>query len=267
MSMPNNLVMTRHGHSEPNEIQKRFKQDKKAQAPEGFFDRHDSVMRLSKMGRGQAAIAGKWLLKKFPQGFDKYIVATPIRAIETAGRLALGAEWAPDDRWRERDWGEYGILNDAEREEQFALSARLKKQNKWYWCPPGGESLGTGVRLRIEDILDTFHRELSGKDVLVVTHGETMDVVRFVLERLTPIEWLETDGDPNYRVSNCQILQYSRIDPYSGDPQPYIGWRRSVCPWDASRSWNNGEWVAVGPNRRFSDQELLAMAEQYPNLL
>jgi broad specificity phosphatase PhoE len=266
MAMPNNLVLVRHGQSEANIIQKLFKENPGAAAPEGFFDRHDSFMKLSPQGREQAFEAGRWILQNFPEGFDRYYVSPHLRTRETAGRLAVNGNWNVDDRWRERDWGEYGILNDEEREAQFTLSAKLKKQNGWYWGPPGGESLATGVRLRFEDILETLHRETADSNVIAVTHGEMIEVARFVLERMTPEQWLAQEKDPAYKISNCQILHYTRTNPETGIQEKSLRWRRSISPWDSERSWNNGAWAEVG-RTVYSDAELLAQAASYPDLL
>jgi hypothetical protein len=87
--MPDDPVLVRHGQSEANIVQKWFKRDPQATAPDGFFDRHD--------------------------------------------------EWVVDVRWRERDWGEFGVLNQVERVERFALhytrrdpaSGRIDPKIRW----------------------------------------------------------------------------------------------------------------------------------------
>jgi broad specificity phosphatase PhoE len=267
MAMPEDLVLVRHGQSEANIIQKQRKQDPDAVAPEGFFDRHDTQMRLSERGRMQAARAGEWLAAHFEEGFDRYYVSPLTRTMETAARLAINGEWRLDDRWRERDWGEFGILNEAEQLERFDLSHRLRGQHKWYWCPPGGESLATGVRLRFRDILDTLHRENDGQRVIAVTHGEMIDVARFELERINPDEWLEQSKDSHYRVENCQIMHYSRRNPATEELHPRIQWVRAICPWDDLLSWNDGQWMEIQPRPKYSDDELLARAERYEPLL
>src|SRR3954471_11119648 len=198
MVMPEHLVLVRHGQSEANIVQKLLKSDVAATAPAGFFDRHDSPGRLSPAGRDHARAAGDWLRAAGLATFDRYYVSPHVRTMETAAGLGLGGPWSLDVRWRERDWGEFGVLNGAERAERFALSQRLKEQNAWYWCPPGGESLATGVHGRFRDILDTLHREAAGRRVIAVTHGEMIDVARFVLERLSPEEWLRQEADPAY---------------------------------------------------------------------
>ncbi len=266
MAMPDHLVLIRHGQSEANIIQGERKRDPEARAPEGFFDRHDSRMRLSPLGIEQAEATGAWLRQEFPNGFDRHYTSSLIRTVETAGRLAIQGEWYVDDRWRERDWGEYGILSDSEQEDHYELSKKLKTQSKWYWCPPGGESLATGVRLRFEDILETLHRELSGRAGVAVTHGETMEVARFVLERLLPEEWERQEQDEDYKLANCQVLHYSRVNPDTGALGCRLEWRRSICAWDPSKSWNNGEWAYI-QHRRYSDEKLLEIAAEHPQLL
>ena len=141
--MPEDLVLLRHGQSEANIIQQRFKADPGSLAPNGFFDRHDSDMRLSARGRDQARAAGDWLRRHGLASFDRYYASPHARTAETAAGLALNGDWRLDVRWRERDWGEFGVLNHVDRADRFALSQKLKDQNKWYWCPPGGESLVT----------------------------------------------------------------------------------------------------------------------------
>ena len=266
MGMPEDFVLVRHGQSEANIVQKLWKDDPSAQAPEGFFDRHDSRMRLSGLGISQAEQTGEWIRAEFPNGFDRYYTSPLARTVETAGRLALGGTWNIDDRWRERDWGEYGVLNDTEQEAQFAISKRLRGQSKWYWCPPGGESLATGVRLRFEDILETMHRELEGKKVIAVTHGETMETARVVLERLLPEEWQGQERDEAYKMSNCQVLHYSRKNPTTGEIGKRLTWRRSVCAWDGERTWVAGEWLQI-EHKKYADDDLLALVQLYPNLL
>ncbi len=266
MAMPEDLVLVRHEQSEANLVQKQYKQRPDAVAPEGFFDRHDSRMRLSNLGRERAPITGAWLRQEFPEGFDRYYTSPLARAAETAGRLALGGVWNIDDRWRERDWGEYGILNDEERERLFSLSVKIKGQTEWYWCPPGGESLATGVSLRQKDVFGTLAREMTGKRVIAVTHGEVIEVDRVIVERLLPEVWHEQKQSTDYRMNNCQVLHYSRRDPETGELGKHLEWRRSVCAWDPTKSWQNGEWVKI-ERHKYSDNDLLQMVEAFPRLL
>lgn len=265
MAMPADLVLVRHGQSEANLVQRARKRDPDAPAPHGFDDRHDATMRLSVKGREQATITGAWLHEAFPDGFDRYYVSPLARTMETAGHLRLGGNWTIDDRWRERDWGEYGAATVAEQEDLFRHSTKIRNQAKWYWRPPGGESLATGVRLRFEDILGTMHRELDGKAVIAVTHGEMIETARFVLERMLPEEWQRQERDPRYKVPNCHVLHYSRRDPTTGEIGPRMQWRRSVCVHTPYLSWSGGEWQRLD-FRTYRDEELLEFIAVHPNL-
>lgn len=266
MGMPNDFVLVRHGWSEANVVQGYLKQSDDAMPPENFLGRHDTHMRLTPEGVGQAAITGEWLRSEFPDGFDRYEVSPLVRTVETAGSLALQGAWIKDDRWRERDWGEYSALNETQKKERYELSHRLKQQHEWFWCPPGGESLATGVRLRFEDILDTLHREMAGKRVIAVTHGEMMRVVRYVLERMDPDEWAADITREDRKMNNCQVLHYTRRDPQSGEVTSHVQWFRSVCPWDETKSWNGGNWITIPPRRRYSDDELLESVASHARL-
>jgi broad specificity phosphatase PhoE len=267
MAMPRDLVLMRHGESEANIVQRLFKADPSASAPEGFADRHDTQMRLTNKGKEQASSTGKWLLSQFPDRFDKYYVSPLARARETAGLLALHGAWQVDDRWRERDYGELSALNHEERRERYPQSTRLKDQHEWYWCPPGGESLATGVRLRFEDILGTLHRQAEDKRVIAVTHGDMIGVARYVLEHMDPDEFVATTSDPSQKINNCQVLHYSRVDPETQELAPQLRWLRSVAPCDSTGDWNSGEWMEIAPRRTWSDRDLLESVEAYPNML
>lgn len=267
MAMPQDFVLVRHGQSEANIVQKILKNDPEAVAPEGFYDRHDRWTRLTPEGREQAVKAGSFILDNFfPGGFDRYYVSSMTRTIETAGLLALNGKWQIDDRWRERDWGEYGKLNETQREVEMARSKQIFDQSMWDWCPPGGESLATGVTLRFRNILGSLHRDIERKKVIAVTHGEVIEVARVILERLRPEEWMEQEKDPNYKLPNCAIVHYTKRDPDGGTWKDKLTWRRVICPWDSSKSWHNGEWIKI-INDSYSDKDLIDLAEQNERLL
>jgi broad specificity phosphatase PhoE len=259
--------MIRHGYSEANHVQKVRRLGADAAVPPEFDERHDVHMRLTSVGREQARITGAWLNGEFPAGFYRYYVSPLIRTLETAGALDLNnAAWRKDDRWRERDWGEYASLSDGEAADKYALSKKLRTQHRWYWCPPGGESLATGVRLRFEQLVDHMYRETPGKSNIAITHGEMMEVASVVLERLEPDEWLERNKDPHFDMGNCQVLHYTRANPETGAMTPDLRWRRSVNIWDSTKNWDDGEWVELQPRRLYSGEQLLEQAAQIQRL-
>jgi phosphohistidine phosphatase SixA len=52
-----------------------------------------------------------WLRRNGLDAFDRYYVSPHARTAETAATLAVGGDWTTDIRWRERDWGGFGVLN------------------------------------------------------------------------------------------------------------------------------------------------------------
>jgi broad specificity phosphatase PhoE len=265
MVMPIDFVLIRHGQSEANVVQKIDKGETGESIPEAFYQRHDSRMRLTTTGVQQAQAAGDWLRANNLDNFAHHYVSPHIRACETAAHLKLGAEWRVDDRWRERDWGHYGMLNKQQKTERYPEVEEARHLSEWYWHPPGGESLATGVRLRIKDIYDTLHREVNGETFVAVTHGETIRTNQFVIERHTPASWEIMDSSEQFKIMNCQIVHYSRRNPFTGEVGGKLSWMRSICPWDETKSWSNGEWVEF-TRQTFSDAELLAGVEIYDRL-
>ena len=266
--LPYNLVMVRHGFSEANLFQKGTFPDgtPAPPKPEEFGSRHDSNMRLSSLGVEQAKIAGDWLRANNLADFQLHYASPHTRTQETAGYLRLGGNWRLDDRLRERDWGEMSHLSKEEAAEKYPESIRLKEMNEWYWKPPGGESLATGVRARFSSMMDSLYRRRGIESVIAVTHGELIRTAQFAIERMTPDQWLKMNDDPAYSVANTMILQYSRVSPHTGIVRDNFHWRRAVCPWDESKSWDGGEWIEFDI-KTFTDDELIASAGAYRPLV
>lgn len=268
MPMPNDLILVRHGESEANIVNKAAKEGDDSLRNELFRARHDSDMRLTPRGEAQAQTAGSWIKENINIDFDRYYVSPHRRTRETAANLNLNPTkgWMVNDLIRERDWGEYSNLSESERDSHFPYTKQNKDLNPWYWAPPGGESLATGVRLRFERLLDTLHREMEKRSVIAVTHGEYMWVARFVLERMDVSEWLASDNDKSQRIQNTMIIQYSRRDPERNDlVADKLMWARAICPWDDSKSLNKGDWWEIERNT-YSDNELKEQASQLPRL-
>src|SRR6185436_2831339 len=98
MTMPIDLVLVRHGQSEGNAAKRRSEAGDHSAFTEAFKNRHSSSFRLTKLGREQAHLAGKWLRAEFYDrgiAFDRCITSEYLRAVETAALLEL-----PDAEWR-----------------------------------------------------------------------------------------------------------------------------------------------------------------------
>jgi broad specificity phosphatase PhoE len=270
MTLPKTLTLVRHGLSEANRIQSFMKKNDSTSLAD-LIDiaevrgRHDSTARLAIEGVKQAHATGEWLRANMAgKSFERFYVSPHIRTRETAAHLELGGEWIVDDRFRERDWGDIANPNE---DYTSALTPALKAQkklNEWYWKPLGGESLATGVRARVEFVMESLHRRGDLDNVIAVTHGEFIRVAQFVIEKMTPDQFNDMDADPAFKVENTMVLEYTRVNPEdASDVREQYQWRRATCPWNERKSWNGGDWTEFH-TRKFSDDDLLSFAETHP---
>lgn len=273
MPMPNDLVFVRHGESEMNVVHRVSKLNEADKHPKEaeINDRPDWRQRLSTRGIQQAKLAKDWIDQNLggAESFDGRYVSPFLRTRETAayiGGLELG-DWTVDDRLVERSWGIYGVVPKAEQRVLYPITARLHKETPWFVRFEGGESM-PDVYGRFRDFQGTLHREESGKRVLVVSHGDFMNVVRYGVERMLPEQWEAMDSDKRYTIRNCCILHYTRVNPEDpSDVREKIQWRRTIYPDAPEESPDGGEWVELSKRQRFTGAELLKQLEISPNLL
>jgi NAD+ kinase len=260
MAMPKNLFLIRHGESEGNIASEKSKLGDHGAFNEDFKSRHSSLWRLSEKGVEQAIVTGNWIRENIALEFHRFYTSEYIRAMETAGHLGItGADWLTEIYLRERNWGSLDRVSHLEREQKFQDAMQDRKVQSFFWTPPNGESLAD-LCLRVERVIETLHRECAGKNVVIVCHGEVMWAFRFRLERMSmeTFEQLELSTDPADKIHNCQIIQYTRTNPFSYDQSQndYLGWMRSICPWKNTDPNHIGSWKEI-QRKRYSNQDLL----------
>jgi broad specificity phosphatase PhoE len=270
--MPLDLVFVRHGQSEANIVHEQDKANG-GENPhlEAINQRPDWQQRLSPKGILQAKTAKEWIDTHLGgvKSFDSRYVSPFLRTRETASYIGGfdAMDWTIDDRVVERSWGVYGTVPRAEQRSQFPLTAALHKSTPWYVRFDGGESM-PDVYARFRDFQGTLHREDSDARVIVVSHGDFINVVRYGVERMRPEQWEAIDKDPRYTIRNCSVLHYSRVNPKDPrDIREKIQWRRMVYPNAVADSPDNGEWIELPKRQRFTGAELLEQANMAPPLL
>lgn len=262
MSMPNNLILVRHGQSEANVMQQASKSGDNRLYNEDTMTVPDRSWRLTDQGVIQAKTAGRWIAEQ-EHDFDRCMVSPYVRTRETAAHLNIpDARWEENRSIRERSWGEIGSISKDEFRAKYALNHQWRDHDPLYWTPPSGESIANTAENRVRNLLSTMHRENAGDNVLLVTHGEFIWATRLGLERWSDEEFMKRDDDPAERVHNCTVLHYTRINPETGDVASKLRWVRRAWPVEM-----NGEWtMKVNPWEEFdrpyySNAELLAKAE------
>lgn len=251
MSMPYDLILVRHGESVGNVAMHAERSGDSSMFTDEFTTTPGHRWAITSTGIAQATVAGRWLREGLQDEghFSRYYASPYLRTRQTAGHLNLfrytrfengklinpsSAQWMLNRALRERDWGSIGTVSRAEFESrpEFALSARQRRFDPLYWTPPGGESIAHVAENRVRNILDTLHREAGSGRVLAVTHGETMQAFRLVLERLSDEEFECMDADKTQRLANCAVLHYSITGPDGGrvSHHRHLRWLRQASP-------------------------------------
>lgn len=268
MAPPRDLVLGRHGQSEGNVASARSRAgDDSVFTPE-FQARHSAHLRLTDLGQAQARAAGQWLKAEGLVNFDRHYVSEYVRAAETAALLDLpGAEWYMDFMLRERDYGLMDIVTDKARREEFAEYVRLREQHLLYAPLPDGESIAQVCDRLRGNIVSTLHRELAGKRVIIVSHGDVMRAFRIIFERITADEYnaLDRADEPPFRIGNGQIIHYTCVDPADHtNVLPYFGWVRSVNPLQPEYAGHGWRRIV---RKRYSNEALLQLANLSSRLI
>jgi broad specificity phosphatase PhoE len=268
MKMPRRIVFVRHGESEANVIQKTDKRGDDIHTPkaEGVRGRIDYKQRLSLKGREQARMAREWIIRHIGDlsTFDSFFVSDFYRARETAAIISAlhpDIAWEIDDRLGERSWGAHGPLTIEERQMIYAVTGRLMDEDPFHAAFEGGESIWSVKNERIRNLMSTWVREQDGKQLLVVTHGDLIRAARVGFERILPEEFEAIEHDPAYSVRNCQVLEYSRLDPATGADAGKMQWRRITNPVNPSTSPDGGAWVQLRGKPRLTSAAILTGIE------
>lgn len=275
MAMPNHFVLVRHGESEGNYVREAFKEGREgdlAYLIYQFRERPGYEWRLTPKGVEQANAAGKWMkehiIGKYGlPGFDRYFYSPHRRTVETAGHLGIpDAEWRINRMLRERSWGLMENLTDEnEHKQHYPDNYKWMLRDRLNWAPPGGESIAQVADVRVRGVLDTVHRDHDAKNIDSVccsTHGEWIWAARLVLGYMFNEEWQAAKDDPLEKIRNCQVVHFTRLDPITTKPAPYLRWMRSVCPWQDS---SEGQWKELS-RRTLTNEEMITTAEQLPRM-
>lgn len=267
--MPENLLLGRHGQSEGNVAYQQYEDGRlSAETLEHLAKRPGHEYRLTNVGQDQVRALGRWCGSNIRFRIHRAICSTHTRAEESAGEFSLAAgwdlEWMRDPWQSERCWGTFETFNPCGVEEYREFRQRLRA-NPLHLAPPGGESLLTLGSRACRRQFDTLHRECSRQNVVIICHGEVMWMYRFILEHMTPQQFLELEHSKDRRASipNAALLHYTRRDPQTGKLSRSFSHVRQVVPWDMNCSW---DWKVI-QHQKFTAEALLADVANVPQLI
>lgn len=202
---PQQLVLIRHAHSQRN-LSKETVRELASVWADSSLRNQDSA--LTPQGVEQALATGRHL-SAHPR-YDVVIASPYLRTRQTAERIISTIGYEPpiviEERIREI---EFGILDGLTalgiRETYPAELERRKKEGKYWYRPPGGESR-PDVALRVHSFLGTLTREYAKARVLIVCHSVVVLIFRRLLERWHEEQYLEVEKEQD--VKNCSLTSY-----------------------------------------------------------
>ncbi len=220
LERPALLVLVRHAESARNVAKKGntfFLDDESRKAVQGIPDQH---VPITDEGRRQAELTGRALRAEYGV-FDRVYHSGYRRTQETAEHLLAAYPGEERERMivrhhlflRERDAGWTYDMTTAEAAAAFPwLQGYWDTFGRFFARPPGGESLAE-LAERVYLFLQKLYRDPHNQRVLVVSHGGTLRVFRYLLERWTHDEFLDRwESEP---VANCAVTTYA-LDPANG---------------------------------------------------
>lgn len=230
MGMPLDLYVIRHGESEANVIIKAGETGDNSLFTQDNVTVPDRSWRLTATGRKQADCIGRWLVAQQPL-FDRYLVSPYVRTRETAATMALPkAKWEETRVLRERSWGEINTVTQDEFRTNYQRNWIFKRTDPLYWRPPAGESIADVAEDRVHNLLTSLNRRAEAQSVVAVTHGDFMQALMLTLEDLADEEFLRRADNPDWKITNCTCLHYSRRDPHTGRTTKRLCWEQTARP-------------------------------------
>lgn len=191
-----NLVIVRHGQSQWN-LENRFT---------GWVD-----IDLSPLGEEEAHEAGK-KLKGYK--FDKAFTSALIRAQKTLEIILSEMEVnnlpiEKDKALNERMYGDLQGLNKDETRKEFGDEQVRLWRRSYDVAPPNGESLKDTAARVLPYYEEKIKPELkSGKNILIVAHGNSLRALVMFLEKLSKEEIVNTEiptGVPKLYVLDNEL--------------------------------------------------------------
>ncbi|MBI3957114.1 MAG: histidine phosphatase family protein [Candidatus Kerfeldbacteria bacterium] len=210
---PREIVIIRHGQSLRNlVVGENFVIPDEA-ARERIAEFYDHTIPLTDEGHRQSESTGPPLIQEFGMP-DCVYHSGYVRAEQTVIGLLRHLPVSERERirvyhkieLRERDPGYTWHMTYQEVEQHFPwLFEHHRRVGKFFYRPPGGQSLAELADGRVHSILGTVARDRPGSSVWFVCHGGVIRALRFNLER-TPLA--DVDDLFSEPIESCAVTRY-----------------------------------------------------------
>ena len=177
--MPITLLLARHGETDLN-------------TEERWQGRIDAPLNAAGLAQGQR------LALDLPEGIHAIVASPLLRARQTAAPAVqrLGLPLRLDGDFRERDFGVFEGLTEAEAAQRYPELAARNAAYRWDEEPTGAEPT-RAVVARVERGLQRLREEHDGQTVLLVSHGFVVRCLRYLIDGLSEAEFFAAPRIPN----------------------------------------------------------------------
>ncbi len=169
--MPLTLLLARHGETDLN-------------TEDRWQGRIDAPLNAAGLAQGQR------LASELPEGIHAIVASPMLRARQTAEPAAqrLGLPLRLDADFRERDFGVFEGLTEAEAAKRYPELAARNAAYRWDEEPPGAEAT-RAVVARVERGLQRLRSQHDDQTVLLVSHGFVVRCLRFLIDGLSEADF------------------------------------------------------------------------------
>lgn len=222
MGWPRKLVLVRHAESEGNvlSVEERARWDKSS---------HE--YKLTKRGKKQAEITGEYLKEEFGN-FDAHYSSYYTRARETLAIMCPGVKVLEDSRLAEAQRGIWHSMTEDEIARIFPHEIERKKREGLYHHRPLGGENWPDIEIRIHGFRGTLNCYHEGENVIVIVHGNWLNLFRKVNDHLSTEEVLR-----RYSLDNRGVVDNASVTVYEGrsvNGKPRLVLKEeNIVPWKA----------------------------------
>lgn len=185
--MPLTLLLARHGETDLN-------------TEDRWQGRIDAPLNAAGLAQGQR------LASELPEGIHAIVASPMLRARQTAEPAAqrLGLPLRLDADFRERDFGVFEGLTEAEAAKRYPELAARNAAYRWDEEPPGAEAT-RAVVARVERGLQRLRSQHDNQTVLLVSHGFVVRCLRFLIDGLSEADFFAAARIPNGHFLTRQL--------------------------------------------------------------
>lgn len=145
------------------------------------------------------------LAARVPPSIDRIVSSPQLRAYQTATAIAnvTGLALTTDAGFRERDFGIFEGLSQAEVQQRYPTLWAQHRVQQWDDAPPSGETVHQVVH-RVSAALHALNAMHKNDTIVLVTHGFVVRALRFLLSGIPEDEFFALP-----KIGNGELLAFA----------------------------------------------------------